>query len=221
MSAADASPGSKASLFRAEEFLAWDEAVDAASRAEAERLLRERKEWVSRLEEQDFKLVPSAFGDHLHEPEALQRWRRKEHQTILKLIPAGKSKKFQKFREQWLREIAAARDAFPLLPNPPVSLQTTDNGQKMTVDLILGAPSTSFSLEIDEVKEKEHSVEVRATWVRPPLSSLVGKVPEPSQISQRVELTRKENLEVWVRTRDEDLPIRTNYQKLLAVPLGN
>jgi len=212
--------GPPAALYRAEEFLAWAGAADDTARKEAERLLRERHTLIARQEAQDFELVPTPFGDRPDEPEEVLEWRRQEHRKLLALIPKGRAKEFEKFREDWRRQAEAARTAFPLLPKPPISLQTTDDGEKMTVDLIIGAPSSLFALEIDEVKETDEGVEVRATWVRPPASALVGKAPETAQVARRAEFARKGKLVVWLRTRDEDLPFRTAYQKLLAVPLG-
>jgi hypothetical protein len=89
------------------------------------------------------------------------------------------------------------------------------------VDLVVSAPSPLFHLEIDQVEETKDGVVVRATWVRPPLAALVGKTVEAAQVVKQVSLPRQGKLEVWLRTRDEDMPLRTDYQLLWAVPLAS
>jgi hypothetical protein len=96
-----------------------------------------------------------------------------------------------------------------------------DDGSEVTVDLVVSAPSPLFQLEIDQVEETKDGVVVRATWVRPPLAALVGKKVEAAQVTKNLGMARQGKLEVWLRTRDEDMPLRTEYQRLLEVPLAS
>lgn len=216
-----AKPMAAADPYRGEEFLAWDGALDEGARQEARRLVEERRALIARQDTRDFQWVPTPFGDRPDESDEVKKFRQQEHQKIRALLPASKEKDFQAFREGWKRQVEAARAAFPLLPKPPVSLQTTDDGSALTVDLVIGAPSPLFQLEIDQVEETKDGVVVRATWVRPPLGVLAGKTVEAAQVAKKATFARRGKLEVWVRTRDEDLPFRTEYQRLLAVPLAS
>jgi hypothetical protein len=216
-----AKPGAGADFYRGEEFLAWDGAKDEGARQQAQRLIEERRTLIARFDMRDFKSVRTAFGERREEPDSLKKFRQQEHQKIRALLPSGKEKQFQAFRQGWKQQVEAAGEAFPLLPKPPFSLQTTDDGRAMKVDLIVGAPSPLFQLEIDQVEETKDGVVVRATWVRPPLAALVGKTVEAAQVVKQVSLPRQGKLEVWLRTRDEDMPLRTDYQLLWAVPLAS
>jgi hypothetical protein len=216
-----AKPGTAADFYRGEEFLAWDGAKDEGARQQARRLIEERRALIARLDTRNFKSVRTAFGERREEPDELKKFRQQEHQKIRALLPSGKEKEFQAFRQGWKQQVEAAGAAFPLMSNPPVTLQMTDDGSAVTVDLVVGAPSPLFQLEIDQVEETKDGVVVRATWVRPPLGVLAGKTVEAVQVAKKATFARRGKLEVWVRTRDEDLPFRTEYQRLLAFPLSS
>jgi hypothetical protein len=216
-----AKPGTAADFYRGEEFLAWEGAKDEGARQQAQRLIEERRALIARLDTRNFKSVRTTFGERREEPDELKKFRQQEHQKIRALLPSGKEKEFQAFRQGWKQQVEAAGAAFPLLPNPPVTLHMADDGSGMTVDLVVSAPSPLFQLEIDQVEETKDGVVVRATWVRPPLAALVGKKVEAAQVTKNLGMARQGKLEVWLRTRDEDMPLRTEYQRLLEVPLAS
>jgi hypothetical protein len=214
-------PAKEVIHFQAEEFLAWPEAVDPASRETAERLVAERRKLIETLEAEDFVLVPTTFGNRVDEPKALQAWRTEEHQKIRALFTPGQEKRFREFRADWLERVEQARAVFPLVSRPSVSLQTTMDGEKTVVHLLVNAPSTLYRLVIDRVSEFDEGVQVEAAWVRPSLAELVGATPEPVTVSQKAEFRPKGNLELWVRPLDLDLPYRRPYEKVLEVPLAH
>lgn len=205
--------------YSAEEFLAWDGAVDPISRTAALEIIQARRQLILRQEAADFRRVPTVFGTRLDEPEALKKFRAEEHKKIRSLLPRGREKDFQSHRSTWLQEIEKARAAFPLLPNPPLSLQTTFKAEQVLVELTLSAPSPLYHLEIDQVTSEKDAAVVRATWVRPPLGELIGHTPEPASITRPLQLAPQPRLELWLRTRDEDLPFRTEYLRVLNAPL--
>jgi hypothetical protein len=204
-------------VFAAEELLAWSDAeLTEDERATLQELIAKREALIGELVASDLKIVDTPFGSRVDEPENLKQLRKEEHAAVLLLLKGRTIRAFRKFREELLVEVDEARKQFPLLEKPSLSIEVTSVEDVATLTIQAGAPHPHYRMAVDKVEQVGDVAKIFVTWIRPSSYALVGQKSGEFFLQSEVQVPSGIGIEVWVRVRDDDWPIRREYQRALV-----